>query len=185
VWESGIGWLIEHHIIRSSYLEAHSSKAWISSRYHPAPIPQVECSWFSASTKNLFCVERQSEIGKNEGEAFQAVLNLVCDLAFSPSPSLPSWAPRDWRWLGLRYKLTEVVSFDKSSKRSRWRGVFTAIVVCSRRVGSSIEHCADCSAQLLNDFRMFSNTCRPRPPPALGAPVRAWRVGSNYRLLDC
>ena len=72
-------------------------------------IREMECSTedaFSYCLKNtgeesqsvvmikLFCVE-QSEIGKNEGEAFQAVKTLVCDLAFSPSPSLPSWAPRD------------------------------------------------------------------------------------------
>ena len=45
----------------------------------------------------------------------------------------PGWAPSDWRWLGLRYKLTEILSFEKSSERSRCYVVFSAQCVNQRR----------------------------------------------------
>ena len=79
-WESGImiGWLVEHHIIRSSSLKAQALNAWITSRSHPAPIPKVCSSWFPASA-NFFAWTvilhrngfNSKKLGKIEGMAFE------------------------------------------------------------------------------------------------------------------
>ena len=69
------------------------------------------------------------KLGKIEGMAFRTIKILVRFLIFCPSPRPPSWAPTDWRWLGLRYNLTEILCFDETRTRSRWKRVLVADLV--------------------------------------------------------
>ena len=57
-------------------------------------------------------ISKKSET--NEDMAFQTIKTLVRVLRFCPSPRYRSCAPSDWRWLGLRYNLTEILSFDET-----------------------------------------------------------------------
>ena len=82
--------------------------------------------FFARMHRNGF---NSKKLGKIEGMALRTIKILVRFLIFCPSPRPPSWAPTDWRWLGLRYNLTEILCFDEIRTRSRWKRVLVAYLV--------------------------------------------------------
>ena len=102
--------------------------------------------------------------GKIEGMAFRTIKNFVRFLIFCPSPRPPSWAPTDWRWLGLRYNLTEILSFDETRTRSRWKRVLVA-----ERVRNSAHWSLFCTNSAPFPHKLDCSRCfgeRQLPAPA-------------------
>ena len=121
------------------------------------------------------------KLGKIEGMAFRTIKILVRFLIFCPSPRPPSWAPTDWRWLGLRYNLTEILCFDEIRTRSRWKRVLVA-----DRVRNSAHWSLFCTKSATNSIvheALRSDSCT-RPLVRRRPHVRAWRMGSNIRHLE-